>query len=269
MNCPKCGACRNRIVSIAGDRTVLGCYMEGCGFSGPVQEFNFGIDATESEQDKEARAKWYENCIRFLLEEAGWTVLPQPRIGEKTPDMKVDDNVIIECATSDGGRDFARETQDKGSASRPRCLSSLGLSCSIDKVLNEKADKYRSLVDYEEYGYVVAVYDGDSFADFPPCPYGQEESDSWSDWFGLNSHVSGILYSHWEKKHHYVPNPFAVVPVSVDLFPFAFVGERIENDRVGTWQERPPLVPDGYCFPPFSWKGQVERLAVTSDPNGE
>ncbi len=114
MNCPKCGACNYRIVSIDEDRTVLGCEMEGCGFSGPVQAFNFGIDATESEQDKEARGKWYENCIQLSLEDAGRTVLPQPQISGKTPDMKVDDNFIIGW----------RPGLCAGNARKRRCLAS-------------------------------------------------------------------------------------------------------------------------------------------------
>jgi predicted RNA-binding Zn-ribbon protein involved in translation (DUF1610 family) len=114
MNCPKCGACNYRIVSIDEDRTVLGCEMEGCGFSGPVQAFNFGIDATESEQDKEAQGEWYENCIQLSLEDAGRTVLPQPQISGKTPDMKVDDNFIIGW----------RPGLCAGNARKRRCLAS-------------------------------------------------------------------------------------------------------------------------------------------------
>ena len=59
--------------------------------------------------------------------------------------------------------------------------------------------------------------------------------------FDLYTHCSGMLYS-FNNEHYFIPNPFATVPISPDLFKFASVPKLELGGE--TRFERGPLIHD-------------------------
>ena len=79
-------------------------------------------------------------------------------------------------------------------------------------------------------------------------------------------HLSGLLYSHWEKKHYFLPNPFATVPVSADLFPFAEVPAAPIINGQPAWTPRAHTMADNYPPPPNIYWNQFQIPEIKIKP---
>lgn len=239
------------------------------------------------ERMDEARStsKWHEQCIECLLSQSGLEVVPEPSINGKTPDLMIvqygQPDVIIECMVRMKDSAHEKELLEHGLHVCGGDLSKL--YCNLYSRVEEKTTKYRQIV--EDRPYVVAVYD-ESCLNFLDTAYALAFSahvpyvtfntngniidrgyeDAWEPedqsigLFQRYPHLSGIIYSHWEKKHYFLPNPFAVVPVSDELFPFASVPKAPIIDGEPAWVERKSLMIDNYTSPPYICRHQVEQL---------
>ena len=249
------------------------------------------------EQADEAReiSRWHEQYIKHLLNQSGQQVLYEPRINGKTPDLVVTQpgqpDVIIECMARLKDPSHERELFEQGLHVCGGDLSKL--YCNLYSRVEEKTTKYRSIVD--GHPYVLSIYD-DSCLNFlstanalafsDHVPYVTLNADgpvvdrSYHDTrypqdrhlglFQRYPHLSGLLYSHSEKKHYFLPNPFATVPVSTDLFPFACVPEApIINGRPA-WKQRAQTMTDNYpsapnvCQPQYRTRDTEPALALAA-----
>ena len=231
-------------------------------------------------------SEWYERCIEHLLRQSGLAVQREPRINGMTPDMLINQqdgpDVVIECLVKLKDPAHNTELMERGVHS---CGGDVRESHSaIYSRVEEKAAKYRKVAD--GMPYVIALYNDEcmnfldtafALAFSAHVPYirispdgkvvGRGYSDLWSTpersagLFKLYPNLSGLIYSQWERKHYFLPNPFANMPVSADLFPFACVPDAPIVDGEPAWEKRAPLFDDDYALPPNSCWGQVERLA--------
>ena len=172
-------------------------------------------------------SEWHEQCMEWLLRRSGLTVVREPHIKGKTPDLLVTQpsgqDVIIECLAKLEDPTHAEEKR-RGPHTCGGDIKDLhGLLYSRVK---EKAAKYKHL----DGPYVIAVYD-DSCMNFintamniafsAYAPYVELNSmgefvnngysDQWStpersaSLFRLYPNLSGLKYSHWKRKHYFIP----------------------------------------------------------------
>jgi hypothetical protein len=241
----------------------------------------------ESERPSKSHdvSEWYERCIEWLLRASGMTVQREPHMNGKTPDLLVTEldgpDVVIECLVKLQDPEHAREYREQG---HHACGGDIReLHSTLYSRVEEKITKYRGLV--EGRSYVVALYNDDcmhwpdtafDLAFSAHVPYimisadrevvDRGYDDAWStaersaSLFQLYPHLSGLIYSRWRKEHYFLPNPSAVAPVSVDLFPFAFAPKMPIVIGEPEWEERAPFVADNYVSPPNTRRGQAELL---------
>ena len=202
------------------------------------------------------------------MRRSGLAVQREPRINGKTPGLIVTQpygpDVVIECLVKLNDPEHERKSLGKvhvcgGDASQ--------LHSALYSRVAEKATKYRKVVTGRSY--IVAVYDGGcmnfpstalalAFSAHVPCLSVSAEGevtdtghiDVWASpersasLFKLYPHLSGLIYSRWERKHYFLPNPFADTPVSADLFPFACIPEAPSINGEPAWEKRARLVDD-------------------------
>ncbi len=231
---------------------------------------------------------WYEQCIEWLLKQSTLDARREPRIEGKNPDLLVGQtngpDIVVECLVKLKDPEHQTELDENSFHSCGGDISQL--HSAVYSRLQQKATKYRSLS--ANRPYVIALYDNECMAGIHKAfhlafsahvPYISFDDagnivesgyhDMWSTpdreegIFRLFPHVSGLLYSRWEREHHYIPNPFANIPVSPDTFPFANVPEAPPKGGKPAWQQRGPLLKDTYLLPPNTWWRQAEQLAVT------
>ena len=239
-----------------------------------------------AEYERHSVSEWYEQCIEWLLRRRGMEVQREPAINGKTPDLMVRQthmpDVIIECLVKLKDPEHEKELAERGNHT---CGGDIReLHSAIYSRVEEKATKYRNLVNGNGYGYVIAVYDDEcgssldramALAFSAHVPYlrldsgkvvGRGYKDLWStpektaSLFKLHPHLSGLLYSRWERKHCFLPNPFANVSVPTCLFPFAVIPDSPLLNGTLAWKARAAIVTDEYRLPPNTLWGQVERL---------
>lgn len=231
-------------------------------------------------------SEWYEICIEWLLQQSGLVVEREPRISGQTPDLLVTQpvgtKVVIECLVKLRDPAHQKETDEHGFHSCGGDIKEL--HGALYSRVEQKAAKYKDLVD--GMPYVVAVYDM-SCMDFihtamalafsAHVPYvrfnaqgtvvSSGYSDQWStpemtaSLFRRYPNVSGLIYSRWGQEHNFLPNPFADLPASAELFPFARIPEAPMIGGQPAWEKREPLFDADYLLPPNTYWGQVQRLA--------
>ena len=231
---------------------------------------------------------WYEQCIEWLLQQSSLDVRSEPRINGKKPDLLVAQpngpDIVIECLVK--MKDAEHQSSDLVERKSHSCGGDIReLHSAAYSRLQEKATKYRSLS--AERPYVIALYDDECMAGIhkafhlafsahaPYISYNDAGNvvesgyrDMWSTpdieegIFRRFHHVSGLLYSRWERDHNYLPNPFANIPISPDIFPFANVPAAPPKDGKSAWRQREPLFKDTYLLPPNTWYRQAELLAL-------
>ncbi|MCY4364713.1 MAG: hypothetical protein OXE17_00565 [Chloroflexi bacterium] len=169
------------------------------------------------------------------------------------------------------------------------CGGNIGeLFGGVYDALKEKARTYKGITDGKPY--VIALYHDACQADISTalslCFSPRIPSISWtyegdnldkeihleSRWvdawsveeqegiFYKYKHVSGLIYSAWERKHFFLPNPFAHIPVSADLFPFTSVPDAPLLNGSPAWVPRQATLTDDYLRPPNTYWGLLDLL---------
>ena len=239
---------------------------------------------------------WHESCIAHLMDKSSLSVQREPNINGKTPDLLITPHqgkpYIIECIArlQDQSHAFELTEQD----SWHFCGGNIQeLHQNIFSRLDCKATKYREIAE-NNMPYIIALYDAscanslERAMDMILSPYaptitrsfegkvtGKHYNTLWSSQtipatlFELYPHLSGFIYSRWNKEHYYLPNPYASMPISPDRFNFAEIPKLPRHYQQPDWHPRPATVLDDYISPPEKWMSQMQRLSQMLSLNNE